>query len=58
VTYTAKINATELLANYNYAYTVTLKRTGIEVSSSKITDWIDDTTNTDNNADAVIPTSK
>jgi hypothetical protein len=58
VTYTAKINATELLANYNYAYTVTLKRTGIEVSKSVITDWTNDTTNTDNNADAVIPTSK
>jgi hypothetical protein len=41
VTYSATIKAPQLLANYNYAYTVKLKRTGIEVSSSSITPWAD-----------------
>jgi hypothetical protein len=58
VTYTAKISVPELVANTSYAYTVTLKRTGIEVIKSAITDWTNDTTNSDTSTDAVIQTNK
>jgi hypothetical protein len=43
VTYSATIKAPKFLANYNYAYTVSLKRTGLEVSSSTISPWTDST---------------
>jgi hypothetical protein len=43
VTYSATIKAPKFAANYNYNYTVSLKRTGLEVSSSTITQWTDST---------------
>jgi hypothetical protein len=49
ITYSATIKAPKFAANYNYNYTVSLKRTGLEISSSTISPWTDTDVKNGNN---------